>query len=159
HRRHQERHVALLHRALLLAGVCQKSPIPCNPAAGSGVIQTMALATDLKHVFRRLSRSPVFSLVTLVTVAIGIGTNVAIFSIVEGVLLKPLPYPKPDELVGVWQTAPGLNIKDVNAAPFLYFTFREEARTFQDVGLWTTSGATITGLAEPERVVALRITD
>jgi predicted permease len=119
----------------------------------------MAIATELKHVFRRLSRTPVFSLVTLVTLAIGIGTNVAIFSVVEGVLLKPLPYPQPDQLVGVWLTAPGLNIKDVNAAPFLYFSFREEARTFQDVGLWTSSGATVTGVAEPERVVALRVTD
>ena len=97
----------------------------------------MAIPTQLKHVLRRLGRAPMFTVLTLVTLAIGIGANTAIFSVVDGVLLKPLPYPQPEELVGVWHTAPGVNITDLNSAPSLYFTYREEGRTFQDVGLWT----------------------
>jgi predicted permease len=119
----------------------------------------MATPVQLKHVLRRLGRSPVFAGVTLLTLAIGIGGNAAIFGVVEGVLLKPLPFPRPDELVGVWYTAPGLNLPEVNAAPTLYFTHREEGRTFQDIGMWARRSATVTGLAEPERLTAIRMTD
>jgi putative ABC transport system permease protein len=119
----------------------------------------MAISTQLKHVVRRLRRSPIFTSMTLVTLAVGIGANAAIFSVVEGVLLKPLPYPHPEELVGVWHTAPGINVKELNSAPSLYFTYREEGRTFQDIGLWREGAASITGLAEPERVSVLRLTE
>jgi predicted permease len=119
----------------------------------------MAISTQLRHVVRRLRRSPVFTTMTLATLAIGIGANAAIFSVVEGVLLKPLPYPRPEELVGVWHTAPGLNVNELNAAPSLYLTYREEGRTFQDIGLWREGAASVTGVAEPERVGVLRVTD
>src|SRR5260221_1955043 len=87
------------------------------------------------------------------------GANPAIFSCRDGVLLKPLPYAHPEELVGLWPPAPGVNLTDLNSAPFLYFTYREEGRTFRDVGLWTERAASVTGLAEPERVTVLRVTD
>jgi predicted permease len=119
----------------------------------------MAIPTQLKHVVRRLGRTPSFTVLTLVTLAIGIGANAAIFSVVQGVLLRPLPYPRPDELVGVWHTAPGVNIDELNSAPSLYFTYREQGRTFQDVGLWSERAATVTGLAEPERVTVIRVTN
>ena len=60
------------------------------------------LGNQIRHVLRRLRRSPMFTAITLVTLATGIGANTAVFSVIEGVLLKPLPYAKPDELVGVW---------------------------------------------------------
>ena len=66
------------------------------------------MRNQLKHVLRRLMKSPVFTIVTLATVAIGIGANSAIFSVVNGVLLKPLPYADAERLVGVWQSAPGI---------------------------------------------------
>jgi putative ABC transport system permease protein len=119
----------------------------------------MAIPTQLTQVVRRLGRTPTFTLLTLVTLAAGIGANAAIFSVVQGVLLRPLPYPRPDELVGLWHTAPGVNIAELNSAPFLYFTYREQGRTFHDVGLWTEGAATVTGLAEPERVSVIRVTD
>ncbi len=114
---------------------------------------------QFKHVLRRLVRSPLFTGMTLLTLAIGIGANTAIFSVIEGVLLKPLPYPHPEELVGVWHTAAGLNIPEVNMAPCLYFTYKEEGRTFQDVGMWQRGSASVTGLAEPEEVDALNLTE
>ena len=75
------------------------------------------LAAQLRQVLRRLGRAPFFTVVTLLTLAVGIGANTAIFSVLEGVLLKPLPYPHPEELVAVWLTAPGINIKDLNHLP------------------------------------------
>jgi len=119
----------------------------------------MALFNPLRHLVRRLARAPLFTSVTVATLAIAIGANTAIFSVLDAVLLKPLPYPRPDELVGLWHTAPGVNITDLNCGPFLYFTYREEGRTFQDVGLWKEGAASVTGLAEPERVTVLRVTD
>src|SRR6266481_7728366 len=119
----------------------------------------MAISHQLKHVVRRLGKAPLFTSVTVATLAIAIGANTAIFGVLDGVLLKPLPYPHPEELVGVWHTAPGVNITDLNSSPSLYFTYREDGRTFQDVGLWTERSATVTGLAEPERVTVLRVTD
>src|SRR3981189_2960386 len=91
---------------------------------------------QLKHTGRRLLRSPMFTAVTLITLAVGIGANTAVFSVVNGVLLKPFPFPESGNLVAIWQTAPGLNLKDLNASPATYFTYREEGRVFQDIGLW-----------------------
>ncbi len=99
-----------------------------------------------------------FTVVTLLTIAIGVGANSAIFSVINGVLLKPLPYPDPERLIGVWQTAPGIGITDLNASPSDYFTFREENRTFQQFGIWTGDSVSITGLAAPERLQALDVT-
>src|SRR5579863_8419141 len=92
---------------------------------------------SLRHVFRRLLRSPVFTAITLLTLTIGIGANTIIFSVLEGVLLKPLPYPHSDELIGVWHTAPGVGIKDLEMSPSIYFIDREQNTTFQDIGVYT----------------------
>ena len=102
---------------------------------------------------------PLFTGVAVLTLAIGIGANTAIFSVIEGVLLKPLPYPRPDELVVLDDSAPGINLPRLGAAPFVYFTYREDGRAFQDVGLWTMSTASVTGLAKPEEVATLNATD
>src|SRR6201986_2769234 len=96
----------------------------------------MEWTTQTRQVVRRLLRSPMFTLVTLITLAAGVGANIAVFSVVEGVLLKPLPYPHPEELVGVWHTAPGINIKELNISPSIYFIDREQSTTLQDIGVY-----------------------
>jgi putative ABC transport system permease protein len=113
----------------------------------------------LKHILRRLIRFPLFTAITVLTLGIGIGANSAIFSVIEGVLLKPLPYPDPDRLVAVDHTAPGVNIPRAGAAPFLYFTYRDQSRSFEDIGMWRTDAGNVTGLAEPEEVRTLDVTD
>jgi predicted permease len=100
-----------------------------------------------------------FTAITLLTLAIGIGANTAIFSVVEGVLLKPLPYPKPEELVFVAHTAPGLKIKEMPMAPSNYFAYREHSGSLAEIGLWTGDNISVTGLAEPEQVFGLDITE
>ncbi len=91
---------------------------------------------NLKQVFRRLSRAPLFTAITLITLAAGVGGNTVVFSVLEGVLLKPLPYPNSSELIGVWHTAPGINIADLNMAPSNYFIYREQNQSFQDIGVY-----------------------
>src|ERR1700722_1918132 len=116
-------------------------------------------ADQLRQVLRRLGRAPLFTLITLITLAAGVGANTVVFSVLEGVLLKPLPYPHAEELVGVWHSAPGLNITELIAAPSNYFIYREQNHTFQDIGLYTEDSVSITGVAEPEQVHALQVTD
>jgi hypothetical protein len=101
-----------------------------------------------------------FTAATLLTLAIGIGANTAVFSVVNGVLIKPLPYPKSEELVGVWHSAPGVGFKDgeVNVGPTMYFSYREEGRVFQHLGIWSRGGVTVTGFSEPEQVRSLFVT-
>ncbi len=115
---------------------------------------------SLKHVFRRLGWAPGFTSIALVTLALGIGATTAIFSVVNAVLIKPLAFPKADALVGVWHVAPGISgiQGDINCSPTMYFTYREENRSFENIGLWSGGGATVTGVGEPEQVRALSVT-
>jgi predicted permease len=114
---------------------------------------------ELKQVLRRLGRAPMFTAITLVTLAAGVGANTVVFSVLEGVLLKPLPYPKPDELIGVWHTAPGIQLKELDMSPSDYFIYREQSKTLQDIGLYAGDSVSVTGVAEPEQVDSLRVTD
>ncbi len=121
----------------------------------------MAFFTDqLKQVFRRLARAPLFTTITLITLAVGIGANTIVFSVVEGVLLKPLPYPQADRLVGIWHSAPAIGFQgDLNMAPYLYFIDREQSRTLEDVGMYNGDSLTITGVGQPEHVTGMDVTD
>jgi predicted permease len=113
----------------------------------------------LKQVLRRLLKAPLFTSITLVTLAVGIGANTVVFSVVDGVLLKPLPYPHSEQLVGLWMKAPGVNLPIVNMAGFLYFTFRDQNTAFQDIGSYQYDSYAITGAGQPEHVPAIDVTD
>jgi putative ABC transport system permease protein len=118
-----------------------------------------SFGNQLRQVFRRLGRTPMFTAVTLITLAVGIGANTAIFSVIESVVLEPLAYPHSEQLVDVSHTAPGLNIKNVGASPSNYFIYREQSRTIQDIGMYQGNSVSVTGVAEPEQVSALNVTD
>lgn len=121
---------------------------------------TMGMFGDrLRQVLRRLARAPLFTALTLITLAVGIGATTLIFSVVDGVLLKPLPYPHPEQLIGVWYTTPKVDIKDLNVAPFLYFITREQNKTLEDIGVYTGDSMTVTGAGEPEHVGGLDVTE
>ena len=116
-------------------------------------------STRLRRVTRRLLRAPLFTSVAVLTLGLGIGANTAIFSVIRGVLLKPLPFDHPDQLVGMWHSAPGIGIPLLNQAPSFYLTYREQGKVFEDVGMWDGDSVTVTGTGEPERVEALDVTD
>jgi predicted permease len=135
-------------------------PVREKGERGEELAQMEWFRTQLTQVLRRLGRAPLFTAVTLLTLAAAIGANTAVFSVLESVLLKPLPYAKADELVTVSQSAPGMNIDDFFAiGPALYFIFREQNTVFQDLGMYTSGSVSVTGTAEPERVSALRVSD
>jgi putative ABC transport system permease protein len=100
-----------------------------------------------------------FTVITLVTLGAGVGANTVVFSVLEGVLLKPLPYPGSEQLASVRLTAPGVQLNDFELSPSDYFIFREQGRTFQDIGLYTDDSVSVTGMAEPEQVSALLVND
>jgi len=118
-----------------------------------------SFGNQLRQVFRRLGRTPMFTAITLITLAVGIGANTAIFSVIESVVLEPLAYPHSEQLVDVSHSAPGLNIKNIGASPSNYFIYREQSRTIQDIGLYQGDSVSVTGVAEPEQVPALNVTD
>ena len=117
-----------------------------------------ARVSDVRYAARRLRHNPGFPVVCVITLAVAIGANSAIFSVINGILLKPLPYRQPDELIDLNHTAPGVKFPDVRPAPFLYFTYREQGRSFQSIGLYTPDSRSVTGLAEPEEAQCLDLT-
>jgi predicted permease len=117
-------------------------------------------ADQLKQVCRRLARAPLFTTITLITLAVGIGANTVVFSVVDGVLLKPLAYPQADRLIGIWHSAPAIGFQgDLNMAPFLYFIDREQSTTLEDVGMYNGDALSVTGVGTPEHVSGMDVTD
>lgn len=116
-----------------------------------------SLARDVRHALHLLRRNPTFTAAALLTLAIGIGANTAVFSVVNSVLLKPLPYPNAHELVALRQLAPGAgglaSVSDgLLLSPSMYVTYAEHNRAFQSLGVWIAGTANVTGLAVPEQV-------
>ena len=111
-----------------------------------------AIVPDLKYAVRLLRRSPGFTATALLTLALGIGANTAIFSIVNGVILRPLPYPKPDELMHLTTQFPGFGFTQFWVSPPEYMEFRELNRSFAAVGAFTTGEANLTAGDRPLRV-------
>ena len=110
-----------------------------------------SVGRDLRYSFRSLLRRPTFTLAAVLTLALGIGANTAVFSVVNAVLLKPLSYPQSNELVSLQHVAPGLNSGALGLSPDLYFTYRDENRTFEHLGVFGDGGATVTGVGDPEQ--------
>ena len=113
----------------------------------------------MKHSLRRLFKSPAFALTAIITVGAAIGANALIFSVVNGVILKPLPYADPETLVGAWLVAPGVMQGPLQQSAGTYFMIRDSGQSFEDIGLWQSGSATITGRGEPEQVETLFVTD
>src|SRR5215471_19186860 len=119
---------------------------------------------DIRYGLRALSHSPVFAVIALLTIAIGIAANTAVFSVVNSVLLKPLNYPKSEELVALHQVAPGAEgLADFESglllSPSMYVTYSEYNQTFQSLGVWISDTANVTGLGEPEQVRTVAVSD
>jgi predicted permease len=115
---------------------------------------------DLRYGARALRRAPTFAIVATVTLAFGIGATTAMFSVVNGVLLRPLPYPDQDRLIDVVHQAPGLGIGRLSASSAIYFTYADHNRAFDGIAHWDwdKSPVTVSGSGEPEAVQSLEVT-
>ncbi len=115
---------------------------------------------DTRHALRMIRAKPGFSIPALLSLALGIGANIAIFSVVNAVLLRPLPYPDPDKLVGIFNTGvfSGQVFKDMPLSIGMYTAYKQNAECFQEFGVWTAGAATATGIGEPEQIPTITMT-
>src|SRR5579872_3957031 len=114
---------------------------------------------DLRYSFRTLRKSPAFAAAAISTLALGIGANTAIFSVVNAVLLKPLPYSDPDRLRTVFIEIPQFRDKapSMPVRPRDFLEWRRSGVAFSDLSLFRSTGMNLTGNGEPERLGALRV--
>ncbi len=112
----------------------------------------------MRHAFRNLLRTPGFTAVAILTLALGIGANAAIFSIVNGVVLRPLSYPEPDELVYISSQFPGLGFDQFWVSPPEYLELAERQRSFEHVGAYTSGESNLTAPDRPRRVNRATVT-
>ena len=116
-----------------------------------------SVLAPLRSLVRELGHNSGFLLVVVLTLAVGLGANVAIFSLVDAVLIRPLPYSEPDRLVGIWHTAPEIKLDRLDLSDGTYLIYRQN-QVLQDLGIYLESPVNLAGDAAPERVGAVRTT-
>ena len=117
----------------------------------SGVLQ------DLRYAFRQIRKAPAFAAVAVITLALGIGANTAIFSVVNGVLLRVLPFRDADRLVRIWHTPPQSSFPGINqfsVSPANYLDWQNQNHVFESMAIYGFRGFTLTGGDKPEQVTA-----
>lgn len=119
-------------------------------AAWERALDFEAVLADVRNGARRLARAPGFTSVSVVTLALGIGSTAAILSVVYGVLLRPLPYDDSDDLVVVWHASEGLGYDRIRMTSGMFLAIEEDQTVFEQFGAWTPGSVTVTGLADPE---------
>ena len=114
------------------------------------------LSGDLRLAWRRLARNPGFTAAAVVTLALGIGANTAVFTLVDAALLRPLPFPQPDRLAVLWESQPSQAKEREKVSAANYLDWRRESRAFSDLSAWIVWGLALTGSGEPEELTAVR---
>ncbi len=117
-----------------------------------------SLWQDLRYGFRILAKNPGFTMVAVLTLALGIGANTAIFSVVNAVLLRPLPYHEPGKLVRVYSEFPTMDLKKFWISAPEFMDIQNEAKSWESIGAWSMGGANIGTSGEPLRVTAALVT-
>jgi putative ABC transport system permease protein len=118
-----------------------------------------SLVQDIRYGFRMLRKSPGFTAIAVLTLAMGIGASTAIFSVVDTVLLRPLPYQQPDKLVIVSETLPGMSTEEIGVSAAEYEDYRDRNRSFSQVAAYESAGFNLTGVGQPSRVNAASLSD
>ncbi len=113
------------------------------------------LIADVRFAIRGMRRSPGFTVVAILTLALGIGANTAIFSFVDGVLLKPLSNPKPEELVMIWEKPPGGDRNGISALNYL--DWQSQSKSFQYMSAVAGATLTLSGSGEPQQLKATQV--
>jgi hypothetical protein len=134
----------------LRAVECTEAPEPVVLGAGRKARFLAGLGQDLRYGFRTLRKNPGFTAVAMLALALGIGANTAIFSVVNGVLLQPLAYPDPDRLLMIYETTAEFNRSSLAYPDFL--DWRRQSRSFTDMGTFRSDDFNFTGAGQPEHV-------
>ncbi len=113
---------------------------------------------DIRYGIRSLMRRPTLTIIAIITLAIGIGANSAIFSVVNSLLIKPLPFPELDRIVAIWETQPSRGVVRNEASMANYLDWRAQNQTFEQMGLYRWWSANLTGLETPERIQGFLVT-
>src|SRR5215216_370435 len=116
------------------------------------------LIQDLRYGARIMFKHPGFTLVAVITLALGIGANTAIFSLVNSILLRPLPFRDPDRLVRMLQASPKLGLPSWGVSQADFAAYREQNRSFESIALYNSGGINLTGEGEPERLPIANVT-
>src|SRR5881396_2309068 len=113
---------------------------------------------DLKFAVRQLLKNPGFTAVAVLTLALGIGANTAIFSVVNAVLLRPLPYLEPERLIRLWESNPGRGWPEFSASAPNFEDWRKQQAVCEQLAAYEFATFNFTGSGSPERVAALSVT-
>src|SRR6185503_4915197 len=113
---------------------------------------------DIRYAIRLLAKRPGFTVVAVLTLALGIGSNTAIFTAVDRALLRPFPYKNQEALVHLWETVPRQDFGEHEASYPDYMDWREQNNVFEEMAGYSQGNATLTGDGEPERINAGRVT-
>ena len=116
------------------------------------------LLQDVRYGLRILLKKPSFTAIAVLTLALGIGANTAIFSVVNAVLLRPLPLLEPDRLATFWLSAPEKGLTEVNVPQGMFAYYRERSHAFESMAAYDTGSLSLTGAGEPERLSCANIT-
>jgi predicted permease len=139
--------------AAALAGV-ERPAAPPSPigAADPGAGPLAALAQDVHYALRGLRQRPGFSVLAILTLALGIGATTTLFGVVEAVLLRPLPFPHPEQLITFFGTAPDKGLAEVSYPEGLFQVYHDRVRSMQSIAAYDRWGATLTGFGDPQRL-------
>jgi len=143
-------------RARLTIGGSDQIKEECREARGMYVLET--LVQDIRYGLRMLRKSPGFTVVAVLTLALGIGANTAIFNVVHATLLQPLPTRHASRLVVIWVNNLGHGWSRIGPTGQDYLDWKEQSKSFDDMFLFEHGTGTVTGLGEPEQVAGLRVT-
>lgn len=118
------------------------------------------LLRDGRHALRMIRLNPAFSTAAILSLALGIGANTAIFAVVNAVLIRPLPYPQPEALAGVFNSGviQGETFNDMGLGPGMYAALKQHSAAFEEFGVWSSGEATVTGTGDPEQIKTVWIT-
>src|SRR5437870_3307467 len=127
-------------------------------SAANRIAREDVMMSDLRYALRMLLKAPAFTIIAILTLTLGIGANSAIFSVVDAVLLRPLPFPKPNELVAVWsQMALENSEKETESIPD-YVDLRDQSQTLSALAAFTRAGAVLNGAEEARQLYGLAVT-
>jgi predicted permease len=116
------------------------------------------LRSDIRYAFRSLLKRPTFTLIAVVTLALGIGANTAIFSAINALLLKPLPFPELDRVVAIWDKLPSRGVLHNEVAMANYLDWQSQSKSFEQLAIYRWWSANLTGVDTPERIQGFLVT-